>query len=267
MFLPFISSPKLFCRLTGILLLPLLVAGCGGGDTYSVDQGQIAERFLPAERTVSHHPDSLQALEITEGDEKIQYELSRDYESLFQKWSCSFLNLGTGPSVSSPTYATLWSLELSLASLQPETGILTLRKKRARKLLERRREEYFDTIQIDVFWFVRRGGDGIVAGPGARTTLHVRDTTYRPVRSDHGPLREAFLSGGTTALYRRNMLYFPRTLDGTDILEGASKIRLEVSRTGSGSTRKFVWRWNEENTAVHKEDGPRATTASPLTRR
>jgi hypothetical protein len=267
MSLPFISVLRLLCRLIGILLLPLLVAGCGGGDTYSVDQGQIAERFLPSERSVNHHPDSLRALEVTEGDEKIQYELSRDYESLFQKWSCSFLNVGTGPSVSSPTYATFWSLELSLASLQPETGILTLRKKRARKLLEKRREEYFDTIQIDVHWFVRRGDDGIVAGPGAQTTLHVRDSTYRPVRSDHGPLREAFLSGGTTALYRRNMLYFPRTVDGTDILEGASKIRLEVSRTGSGSTRQFVWRWNEENTALHEEDGSRARTASLLLRR
>lgn len=238
------SSVRSLYRFAGLILLYFMIVGCGGGDTYSVDEGRIAERFLPPEQTVSHHPDSLQALTISEGEGKIQYELGRDYESLIQKWSSSFLTVGSGPSVSTPTYATLWSLELSLVSLQPERGILTLQKKRARKLIKERRDEYFNTLQIDVYQFVRQGGNGIVAGPGSRAELEVQDTTYRPVRTDYGPIREAFL-GSESALYRRNMLFFPRSVDGKDILEGAAKIRLEVRRTGTSSSKRFTWSWEE----------------------
>lgn len=237
-------------RILGLLLVPLLLGGCGGGDTYSVDEGQIAQRFLPTERSVDHHPDSLQALTITEEEGKIQYRLKRDYQSLIEKWSCRFQNVGAGRSIQSRTYATFWSLELSLASLQPGMGIQSLQKKQARELIEKRRKEYFNAIQIDVYWFLeRRGESGIISGPSARTELHVGDATYRPSRTDHGPLREAYVSGGNTVLYRRNTLYFPRTVDGTDILENVSGMQLEVRRTGAGSKEQFAWRWEEDQSA------------------
>jgi len=240
------------------LLLPLLLMGCGGGSLYSLDVGEVAERFVPTERNVSHHPDTLKALSITEEDRKIQYQVERDYQSLIEKWSSRFQNVGAGRSPRrSRTYATFWSLELSLVSLQPETGILSLRKEKARELIKKRRKEYFNTIQIDVYWFVGRGRNGVIAGPGARTELHVRDSLYRPVRTDHGPLREAFVSGGGTVLYRRNSLYFPRTVDGTDILENASEVELEVRRTGRGSTEQFAWKWGDDQTARLLERTPR----------
>lgn len=242
------SSRASLCRFAGLLLLSFVVA-CAGGGTYSVNEGQIAGGFLPSIRSVDHHPDSLKALQIAEEDGRIQYDLSRDYEALIQKWSCSFQNVSSGRDLQTPTYATFWSLELSLASLQPEAGILTLRKERAEELLEERREEYFDTIQIDVYWFPRRGGDGIITGPGAQAKLRVGDRTYRPVRESHSPLREAFLAGGETALYRRNTLYFPRTVDGTDILEGVSRLRLDVRQTGASSTYQFTWRWRTNRAA------------------
>lgn len=236
----------------GCALLLFGVTACGGGDVYSVEEGRIAQHFMPSEREVDYHPDSLQALTITEEEEKIQFELDGDLESLTRKWSCSFRNMGAGRNRSTPSYATLWSLELSLATLQPEMGILTLRKEQATDLIEERKEEYFNTVQIDVYWFVERGGDGIVTGPGTRTRLQIADSTYRPVREDHSPLREAFLSGGS-ALYRRNTFVFPRVVNETDILEDASEIRLEIRQMGSGGNDRFVWRWGDEQAARQEE--------------
>lgn len=233
-------------RIVGLLLLPLFLVGCGGGGSYSVNEGRIAERFLPTERTISHHPDSLGALTITEGEDKIEYQLERDYESLIQKWSCRYQSVGAGRSFDSQTYATFWSLELSLASLQPEMGVLSLQKDRARGLIEKRRRESAETIHIDVYWFVeRRGETGIITGPGARTMLHVQDSTYRPVQTDHGPLREAFVAGGDVLLYRRNTLYFSRTVNDTDILADAPGIELMVRRSGAGMKERFSWQWEE----------------------
>lgn len=241
------SASRLSVGLVAVLLLPLFVTACGGGDTYSVNEGQIAQRFLPTERSVDHHPDSLRALTITEDEGKVQYQLQQSYQSLIEKWSCRFQNVGAGRNVRSRTYASFWSLELSLASLQPEMGIQSLQKEKARELIEKRRKGYFDTIQIDVHWFVeRRGESGIISGPSARTELIIGENTYRPLRTDHGPLREAYVSGGSTILYRRNTLHFPRTVDGTDILKDASGMQLEVRRTGASSKEQFGWRWENE---------------------
>lgn len=254
------SSPSSWThvrRFVGPLFGLLFLVACSGGNTYSLDEGRLAQRFLPTERSVGYHPDSLKALAIAEEDGKLKFELENDYSSLVEKWSCSFQSVGAGRTFRSPTYATLWSLELSLASLQPEMGILSLREERARELIKERREEYQNTVQIDVYWFLAsRGGTGIISGPGARTVLHVADTTYRPVRTGHGPLREAFLSGGTNALYRRNTLYFPRTVDEKDVLENATEIGLEVRRIGSTSSERFTWTWNGARAAERGARGP-----------
>jgi hypothetical protein len=224
----------------------VLVAGCGGGSAYTTETGQIAQRFLPTVRTVDHHPDSVRALTIAEDDETLQYQLDADFQALTQKWSCRFQNIGAGPPTRSRTYATFWSLELSLVSLQPETGLLSLQKKKARDLVAERRAEYHDTIQIDVFWFLGQGEDGIIAGPSARTELRVDEHTLRPVRTDHGPLREAFVAGGETTLYRRNTLHFPRTVDEADVLRDATGMQLQVRRTGATAREQFTWRWEAQ---------------------
>ena len=242
-------SVPLLSRSLGAFLVLLLVGACGGGGTYSVDEGRIAEGFLPSERTVDYHPDSLGALTITEDEGKLQFQLEQDFEALLRRWSCRFRNVGTGSTPQSRTYATFWSLELSLVALQPEMGILGLQKERARELIEEQRKGYYDTIQIDVYWFVGRAGNGIISGPGARTELIVQNEAYRPVRTDHGPLREAFVGGGGVALYRRNTLHFPRTVDGADILENASGMQLEVRRTGAGSKEQFSWQWEGDQPA------------------
>ena len=263
-----LPSPRSSLRwLVGSCLAAMVLVGCGGGNTYSVDEGRISQRFLPAERTVDHHPDSLKALTISEADSKLQFQVERDFESLTEKWSSSIQSVGTGRSLRSRTYATFWSLELSLMSLQPEMGVLSLRKEQARELLNERRKEYAETIHIDVYWFVGRGRDGIITGPSARTELRVGGDTYRPIQSDHGPLREAFVAGGETVLYRRNSLYFPRRVEGTDILAEASRIKLRVRRTGGGGRQEFAWRWEEVNTAQGAKKSARDGGAGHSARR
>jgi len=253
--------------IVGACLAAVLLVGCSGGDTYTVDEGQLSERFLPVERVVDHHPDSVEALTITEADGKIQYQIERDFESLTEKWSSSLQNVGTGRNFRSRTYATFWSLELSLMSLQPERGVLSLQKERARELIAERRKEYFQAIHIDVYWFVGRNSNGIITGPGARTELRVGDNTYRPVQTDYGPLREAFVTGGQTALYRRNSLFFRRTVDGTDILADAAGMKLRVRRTGSGARQEFAWRWAEEETAQGVRESRRGPASGHSARR
>lgn len=244
----------------GILFLFLVMGGCGGGDTYSFDEGRLAQRFLPTERKVDAHPDSLQDLTIVEEEGKVQYALDRDYEALVRKWSSTFQSVGAGRSRRGLSYATLWSLELSLASLQPEMGVLTLRKEKAYEMIERRKEEYYSTIQIDVYWFGR--GNGLLTGPSARVELQVADSTYRPEREEHSPLREAFLGGGGTALYRRNTFYFPRVKADKDVLADASGIELEIRPTGGSATDRFRWSWDEA-TSAHRWEGQNGRPGTP----
>jgi hypothetical protein len=234
----------------GILVLALVIAGCAGGGTYSLDEGALAQRFLPSTRSLDHHPDSLQALSVrTEEDSTLAFEMERDYASLWQKWSSSFQNMGTGRTRRSRTYATLWGWELSLASLQPDMGIQGLSGSRARELLAQRRANYRETLQIDVFWFESEGNSAI-AGPGARVTLEVGGQEYRPSEEDYGPLREAFLENASTGLYRRNTFRFPRIVDDRDILEGADQLSLHVRLTGGGNRVRFRWTWEDAQAAA-----------------
>lgn len=228
----------------------LCLVGCSSGQ-YSADVEHFAQRFLPSERTVAHHPDTLQALKVRE-KESVEYEMKGNLETLIEKWSATPRLRGTAQASGQRdlSYATFWSLELSLALLQPEAGILSLSKRRAQSLLEQRRSRYFDTIRIDVYWF---GGNGIIAGPNARTKLHIADTTYRPVETDYGPIRDALMPerrGSSSRLtYRHNTLRFPRTVDGEDVLEGSSRVELRINRAGTTVSERLTWAWPNDETS------------------
>lgn len=245
------GSPRQFPRIRFRVLiwgvaLGLGVAGCWSQGAYTLDEGALAQRFLPSTRSLAHSPDSLGDLTVTtEEDSTLSFEMENDYESLWQKWSSSYQNLGAGRSRRSRSYATLWSLELSLASLQPEMGIQGLSGGQAQRLLAQRREEYRESIQIEVFWFEAEGSS-ILAGPGARVMLQVGDEEYRPAQEDYGPLREAFLEDATTGLYRRNTFLFPRVVDDQDILDGATQLTLLVRHTGRSERFRFRWQWDKE---------------------
>jgi hypothetical protein len=234
------SSVRSFLALiAGVIIL----SGCGGGSTYSYDEGSLAQRFLPTDRSVAYPPDSLGALTITKSDGTYQFELESDYEALHRKWSSTYQGLGTRGSQRGSSYATLWSLELSLASLQPEFGITALSEERAEKRLKRRRGQFKNTIQIDVIWFEREGESNLAA-PGNRVELQIGEDTYQPAKENSGPLRETFLSDqGRAAIYRRNIFYFPRIVDGADILEGAQGMELRINPTSGRSRVRFAWSW------------------------
>jgi hypothetical protein len=241
--------------LFGFLLLGAVLGGCSGGSTYSFDQGELAQRFLPTERSVDHHPDSLEALSITKEDGKYTFELENDYEALHRKWSCTYQSLGAGRTRNGRSYATFWSHELSMAALQPEVGINTLSQEQVEKSMKKRREEYARSIQIDVYWFEEEG-NSLLAGAGSRVELQVNGEQYRPNKESNGPLREAFLpERGQAALYRRNTFHFPRVVDSTDILKDAQGMTLYVKRADGASRVRFAWSWESENQAeVHSND-------------
>jgi hypothetical protein len=225
------------------LSLAVLV-GCAGGNEWTVEAGDLAERFLPPTRQVDYHPDSLGALAIRRTERQIELELSTGYETLHRRWSSSYRNLGVGRTQRRRSYATLWSWELALASLRAE-GLSSLSRDRAEKLFAERRQEYQTQLQIDVYWFESEGNSRI-AGPGGRVELAVGDTTYRPVRESAGPIRQTFLLDEGQALYRRNTFYFARAANGADILRGAEDLQLTVYRAGFGSRVRFAWTWAED---------------------
>lgn len=233
-----------------------IISGCGGGSTYSYDEGDLAQQFLPTERSVAYHPDSIRALTIREEEDTYQLELEDDYEALHKKWSCTYQALGGGRSRRGRSYATLWSLELSLASLQPEVGITSLTKEQAQKRLRARRQEYRNTIQVEVYWFEAEG-ESRLAGPGTRVQLQVDGDEYRPTKEDYGPLRDGFLPDrGRAALYRRNTFHFSRIVDSTDILRGTERVELQVDRAG-GARVRFAWSWKKESKAAVRSGGRR----------
>ena len=238
-----LSGPLVFLTM---VVSALVLGGCGGGSTYSYSRGDLAQRFLPTERTVEYHPDTLGTLSIREKERRLQFELEEDYASLHRKWSCTYQDLGAGRAQRGRSYATFWSLELSLASLEAEMGITSLRKERARQSLLERRQEYKNALQIDVYWFESEG-NSLLAGPGSRVRLRINgEQTYKPDREDHGPLRETFLPGQTrSALYRRNTFYFSRVVDSTDILKDAREVQLLINRTGASPRVRFAWSWKD----------------------
>lgn len=227
------------------LCLPaFLLSGCADSK-YAMQDGDLAQRFVPSERHVDYPPDSLVGLTLREEEQQIKFDLSIPYEDLHLRWSSSHRNSsGRRSAVRSLTYATLWSLELSLASLEPELGVSTLTKDKAQEFITKRRADYETSIQFDVFWF-GSPSESVVAGPG--TFIRLRDadgTTYTPTHRDYGPPREAFVRAGQTALYRRNTFVFPRHVDGKDLLENTDELVLLVSPSGAATTFRFSWTWD-----------------------
>ena len=213
------TRPLVFLSVLIGLLLTGLVGCSGGSNVYSRDVSDLAERSMPAVRRALAHPDSLRLLSIVEQESRLRFELKRSYQRMHEAWSSSFRFASARPDPARPlTYATLWSKELSLASLEPEESFSSLPKDKARALIDQMTNNYEKTLQIDVYWF--SGPDGRpITGPSA--TVRLRDgegNSYRPTREENGPLREAFILGTSSVLYRRNIFYFRRQLNERDIL-------------------------------------------------
>ena len=254
--------PRLFASLVVLAIAALLVAACSGGSQYSgAETGEIAQRFLPTQSRVAHHPDSLSGFSIVEEENKLAFQTEETYTTLTQKWSVRPRDFSANRTpLRQLTYATLWSRELSLISLQPEAAVTSLSKPQAKKIIARREGEYKDFLQIDVYWFgPTRRSNLIVAGPGTTIRLETsKDSTYRPTRTDYGPIREAFVDGGRRALYRRNTFYFDRNRDGSDPLANTTSLTLSLRPSGTSSDFRFQWTWADETSAAPRPDALRS---------
>jgi hypothetical protein len=239
----------------------LLLSGCASvfgssdaDDDFDVEQAEIATSALPSTRDVSHHPDSLTHLQLVEKNGRIEFELDGSYRKLLLEWTAgkqqrrSYFR----------THATLWSKELSLASLIPERGIQGLSKDLARDMIRERTAEYDSLLQIDVYLFApsKRRVDLRALqldGPGRRVYLRDgEDRTYEPVRIESTAPMEAFRASRQT-LYGRNAVFFERyTDDGRDLLD-AEWLRL-YARTGFNNTY-FTWNFLDKSDAVVSSTG------------
>jgi hypothetical protein len=227
-------------------LVAVGLAGCAGsGGSYgNFDIVNIAEWSLPNDRKADHHPDSLSQIQIVEKENTVKIESEESYEQLTRTWSASPRRaIGRTQRFRVNNFATLWSLDLSILSLEYEMGISGLTKDRAYQIIEGRKEEYNSFIQIDVYWFGTPESTRL-AGPATRAVLiDEDDNEYTATRQDYGPAHDTFTNAGQRLVYRRNTFYFDRERDGGDILANTSEIRLEINEVASTSPYRFNWSW------------------------
>ena len=246
------TSLMQFALYASIGAVLLLLSGCAGSGQFSADETRIAYGYLPSEAEVPSHPDSLKALSIVEKENRLDIQLDRSYEELTRDWSSTWVSQSAQRSFNTRqsyrSFATLWSLDLSIASLVAEEGISGLSKDLARERIAQRRQEHNQVLQIDLYRFVgspRTGGisSTLIGRPGSRVTLRDdQGNTYSPDRVRNGPPTEAFIAGDRT-FYRRNIFYFNRNVDGRDIFEGVRELRLFINESPVG---RYYFTWSFE---------------------
>lgn len=256
---PSVVRPLRLLAVVLFLLLVLPLTGCGGGSSYSIESSEMARSFLPVERRLDYHPDSLGSLDVGVEEGRIAFAIDGSFREMMRAWSSSWQGIG-GRSRNQRSYyhsyATLWSLELSLASLQPERGIQTLSLDLARDLLRERREEYQSIVQVDVYRYLSSpltSGDLSslrLRGPGRDVYLEDdQGNTYEPTRVDASRPIQTYLPSGGNTLYERNTLYFPRRVAGKDILEDVRWVRVVV-REPATYDYYFTWVFPREVTST-----------------
>ena len=229
-----------------------VVAGCQStGTSHRVSPESIADQFLPREREAEAHPDSMRLLTIVERDNQFAFEMEYNYEHLHRLWSSTFDLVSAGRAPIRPlTYATLWSQELSLASLEAREGISTLTKEVARERIADERDAYRQTVQIDLYWFSR--SEQAPPPPLLRSNVQLQlmdrsGERYRPKEVRNLPIRNVALHNGEPALYRRTILVFDRVVDDRDILTDANGLQLRILTPGV-TRLEFAWSWPNEGT-------------------
>jgi hypothetical protein len=241
------TTPRAALRLllATAVVLPLLVA-CSSSKTDPYDVTDIGRFSLPFERNVSAHPDSLRYVRVVEHEQTVDIQTEQSFRTMAREWSATRRN-STGAAIPGRVidYATFWGMDLSVLSLEVEMGVSSLSKDQALRIIEQRKDEVRNQIQIDVYWFAPLNARN-VPGPNANAEIRVGDgERYKAASSDYGPIRDSFLPDGTRVLYRRCTFFFDRVQDDKDILADATSLRLDVRRFSNPIDDTFIWTWEE----------------------
>lgn len=230
-----------------VLLFAAYLAGCGSSKYGSIDPGNIHPPF--SQETL--HPDSVAHLQVVAKDGKLKLKSDRSLQGLRLLWSSSFWDKYGGgyfETVDYRTYATLQSLELSLAELKTR-GVEGLSEELARKMVGEQKETYRNYVVFDVHVFLDeryREAYGQSSLGEAGTSVVLVDgegRQYTPDKIEIGTPRRYFSNaiGAPGAFHRLNTVYFKREVDGRDILADASSLELRVRTSVPSASLSFNW--------------------------
>lgn len=227
---------------------------------FEANHANLARSTLPRDREMPYHPDSMRYVALTEEESTYNLELEKKYETLWRKWSSArrveMGQLTHRSGYDHRSFATFWSLDLSIASLERELGIRSISKDLAGEHIEDRKEEYGDIIHIDVYSYADASetSDTRLGTPGRQVSLVDKTSgdTYDPIHSEANIPQEAF-HPDRTVVYRRNIFHFEREVDGEDILENTESLRLMVEVI-DGDNYYFTWSLDEESLTTSSSD-------------
>ncbi len=234
------ARPRYSAGLLLLLLTTVLISGCGllSGDSTRMGMSEFYNLYLPLIRTIPH-PDSTAA----EPDDRLN--------DVRLRWSVNHTKR-VGQRDYAPygftSFATLLGRDLIEHSLDRQlTGDLS--PDLQERLQEEQRERADGSIVFDVHLFVPavRGydiSDTALRGAGASVILEVGDgERYRPSNIVSDLVEHYQIGAGTAPVYHRlNQVYFPREVDGRDILDDVESIRLIV-RMSRGPSTELWFRW------------------------
>lgn len=249
-------GPSVLAVLASMLVL---TTGCGGGSQYAADEqyatneGRVAVRTHATMKSV-HHPDSLEDVFVASSRsaksqdgigsrDSIGFRTGADLQSLLEKWSSA-----AGPQQYYKRdfhFATLYSKELALARMAekkralPNDGTSSSGAKTSSDsttAVSDQIRSYREHICIHVYLFDFTRNP-FANDPSKSIKLRVGDRTLytEQKRSARG---FAYLPDGQ-ATYQRLTLVFPRIVEGTDVLERNSVIRLDLPGM------EFSWGWEK----------------------
>ena len=237
-----------------VLLLPLVFAGCG--TAYSgLDPGEMHPPFT---RDVIH-PDSVAHLEVAYEDDKVNLKMDRSLNRLRSLWSSGYRYRYGGrffETLDYRTFATLRSLELSIAELQ-EMGLEGLSQELAGKMVDEAKKSYYNFVVLDVHVFIGAQypdavGRTSLGEAGTRIVLQdAAGNEYKPETIEVGTPRRFYgnTPGDPGAFYRHNTVYFRRNVNGTDILAHADGLELWMRTVQPSAALYFTWDFKEKAVA------------------
>lgn len=229
-----------------LLMGGLSFSGCASSSETQYEP-YAGTRVLPSTRTILS-PDSLVDIRLVNRSDSVHVSLKKDFSTITQKWSTQ-LQRSSYDQLLRPSeynsYATLRSLEYSLASLQRTQRINSLSTERARKGLDDVLSTYAETVSFDVHLYVNAtqvGGPYALLRQSVGAELIINgDRQYASVESEKGDVA-VLRKGGETVFHYPITVSFPRTDGDQDILAHATRVELSLRPFHQTGTVDFRWK-------------------------